>query len=106
MFGSAAEERAPDGKKMVRKGVTREQIKEVWSKGGQLSRAELLQCRIRYFTVGAAIGSKAYVNEVFAQNRDHFGPKRQTGSRPMRHGQWDGLCSMRDLKMDVIRAPG
>ncbi len=31
MFGRAAEKRSPDGEKVVRKGITREQIEEVMS---------------------------------------------------------------------------
>ena len=38
--------------------------------------AKMLRCRVRYFTDGAVIGSKEFVNEAFANARERFGPKR------------------------------
>lgn len=32
--------------------------------------------------------------------------ERQPGARPMRHGDWRGLCSMRDLRIDAVKPPG
>jgi hypothetical protein len=55
---------------------------------------------VRYFTAGAVIGSKAFVNEAFASARARFGPKRKDGARRMRgHAAAAGnvLWSMRDL---------
>ena len=45
-----------------------------------LRMAKLLCCRIRYFTDGAVIGSKEFVNEAFANARDRFGAKRKDGA--------------------------
>ena len=66
--------------------------------------AKMLRCRIRYFTAGAVIGSKQFVNEAFASARDRFGPKRKDGARklkgdasPARHALW----SLRDLKNGI-----
>jgi len=66
--------------------------------------AKMLRCRVRYFTDGAVIGSKEFVNEAFAGARERFGPKRKDGARAMRgngssaKGQ---LWSMRDLRVRV-----
>ena len=90
----------------VRKGLSPKKVAQELAKGGRLSRAQLLHCRIRYFTAGAAIGGREFIEAAFQQNRDRFGPKRQTGARPMRYGDWDGLCSLRDLRRDVIGPPG
>ena len=90
----------------VRKGVSRERAAEVLDRGGRLTRATVLRCRVRYFTDGAVIGSRAFVDGVFEANRLRFGANRKTGARPMRFGEWAGLCAMRDLQVDVIRAPG
>ncbi|MCC5841895.1 MAG: hypothetical protein JJT96_17400, partial [Opitutales bacterium] len=65
--------------------------------GGGLSRGQLLRCRIRYFTEGAVIGSRAFVEDWFAGVREKFG-KRQTGARPMQGGDFGGLCALRDLR--------
>jgi hypothetical protein len=64
----------------------------------------MLRCRIRYFTDGAVIGSRKFVNEAFTGARDRFGPKRKDGARKMR-GSGSGakglLWSMRDLRVRV-----
>ncbi len=69
-----------------------------------LGMAKMLRCRVRYFTDGAVIGSKEFVNEAFANARDRFGPKRKDGARAMR-GSGSGakglLWSMRDLRVRV-----
>jgi hypothetical protein len=41
--------------------------------------------RVRHFTDGFAIGGRAFVEEVFAGCRGHFGSKRRTGARRMRN---------------------
>jgi hypothetical protein len=59
---------------------------------------------VRYFTDGAVIGSKEFVNEAFANARERFGPKRKDGARAMRgggSGAKDQLWSMRDLRVRV-----
>ncbi|KAB2639553.1 MAG: hypothetical protein DVB25_05390 [Verrucomicrobia bacterium] len=59
---------------------------------------------MRYFTDGAVIGSKEFVNEAFARARERFSSKRKEGARAMR-GSGSGakglLWSARDLRVDV-----
>jgi REP element-mobilizing transposase RayT len=68
---------------------------------GELPFGRMLRCRVRYFTDGAVIGSRAFVNAAFASARDRFGPKRKDGARKLRG---DGsaaagmLWSLRDLQ--------
>jgi hypothetical protein len=58
---------------------------------------------VRYFTDGVVLGSHNYVNGMFAEYRDRFGPRRKTGARPMRGLDALGnLATMRDLRVDVI----
>jgi putative transposase len=64
----------------------------------------MLRCRIRYFTDGAVIGSRNFINETFDQARERFGPKRKTGARKLRGPAATAsaiLWSMRNLKKDV-----
>jgi hypothetical protein len=64
----------------------------------------MLLCRVRYFTDGAVIGSKAFVNEAFTNARERFGAKRKDGARRMRGtGQPAAgvLWSLRDLRVRV-----
>ena len=66
--------------------------------------AKMLHCRVRYFTDGAVIGSKEFVNEAFASARERFGAKRKDGARIMK-GSGSGakglLWSVRDLRVGV-----
>ena len=64
--------------------IPREKALEVLARGGKLSEADYLRCKVRYFSDGAVIGGKAFVEEMFAAFRDRFGPKRKDGARPMR----------------------
>jgi REP element-mobilizing transposase RayT len=62
-----------------------------------LSEAEMLHRKVRYFADGLVIGTKRFVNGVFALTRDHFGPRRTSGARKIR-GVDTELCAMRDLQ--------
>jgi len=69
-----------------------------------LGAAKMLYCRIRYFTAGAVIGSKEFVNEAFASARDRFGPKRKDGARKMKGDAAAAnrtLWSLRDLRKGI-----
>ena len=69
-----------------------------------LGMAKMLRCRVRYFTDGAVIGSKEFVNAAFASARDRFGPKREDGARVMKGSGRDAkglLWSVRDLRVGV-----
>jgi hypothetical protein len=66
--------------------------------------ATMLRCRVRYFTDGAVIGSKAFVNEAFAGARERFSPRRKDGARQLRGSASpaaDMLWSARDLRLRV-----
>jgi REP element-mobilizing transposase RayT len=69
-----------------------------------LGMTKMLHCRVRYFTDGAVIGSKEFVNEAFANARERFGAKRKDGARAMR-GSGSGakglLWSVRDLRVGI-----
>lgn len=69
-----------------------------------LGMTKMLHCRVRYFTEGAVIGSKEFVNEAFAGARDRFGAKRKDGARVMKgngSGAKGTLWSLRDLRVGV-----
>jgi REP element-mobilizing transposase RayT len=69
-----------------------------------LGMATMLRCRVRYFTDGAVIGSKEFVNEAFAGARERFTEKRKDGARQMRGGGAEAkgvLWSVRDLRVGV-----
>jgi hypothetical protein len=105
----------PEGERVtevVRKGMRRERVTRDHNEGleqvvpatGHVALRQLLRWKVRYFTDGAVIGSRGFVDGLFAQCRDRFGPKRKSGARKMR-GQAAGvaglLWSARDLRKDV-----
>ena len=88
-----------------RAGFTHEAVKAVLEGDGKLSLAQTLRCRVRYFSDGVVLGSKTFVEDVFQSNRQQFGLKRKSGARPLRKTEAGDLCTMRDLRMEVISPP-
>ena len=69
-----------------------------------LGPAKMLSYRIRYFTDGAVIGSKEFVNEAFASAKERFGPKRKDGARKLKGDAataGKALWSLRDLRKGI-----
>jgi hypothetical protein len=104
-----------DGKmvrKVLRKGIRREEgtgccrdgLEQDVPATMEIPFARMLRCRVRYFTDGAVIGSRAFVNEAFAKSRERFGARRRDGARKLRGsgGPAAGvLWSLRDLRVRV-----
>jgi putative transposase len=90
--------------KKLRKGISKQQAELECENDGEIPLGKLLRCRVRYFTDGAVIGSKGFVNEAFMSARERFGAKRKDGARAMR-GSGSGanglLWSLRDLRKGV-----
>ncbi|MBM3879268.1 MAG: hypothetical protein FJ387_06050, partial [Verrucomicrobia bacterium] len=84
--------------------MSREQIRRVLQKGGELSMGEVLRLRIRHMTDGVVLGSKGFVDEVWLAHRERFGSKRRSGARPIRAGgaPLSGLRALRDLRVAAI----
>jgi hypothetical protein len=88
-----------------RKGMTKEQAARETERDdaltGEIAYGKMLRCRVRYFTDGAVIGSRDFVNEAFMSARERFGPKRKDGARKMRGSGTAAagiLWGARDLK--------
>ncbi|MFN6094645.1 MAG: transposase [Verrucomicrobiota bacterium] len=90
-------------RKTTRKGIAKDQVAKE-QRDGEIPFARMLQHRIRYFTDGAVIGSRIFVDEAFANSRSRFGPKRNSGARKMR-GEASAagplLWSMRELRKGI-----
>ena len=105
------EERAGKGGEVdircLRKGMTRKQAereKRAAAEGVPAQVSGMLRHRVRYFVDGVVVGSRGFVDEVFTQCRERFGPKRRTGARRMRGAGAAAaglLWSLRDLRADT-----
>lgn len=100
------------GKAEAGKGVVRVPVnmaEAMMSEGNgtvlpDLEMAAMLRHRVRYFTDGAVIGSRAFVNEAFAAARERFTAKRKDGARRMKGNGAAAagtLWSLRDLRLRV-----
>ena len=89
-----------------KKRISRQKALEVLAAGGRLSQAEYLRCRVRYFTDGAAIGSRDFVDQVFRECREWFSEKRRTGARSLRglelRRKPERLYAMRQLQKEPV----
>jgi hypothetical protein len=72
--------------------------------GRDVALRQMLPWKVRYFTDGAAVGSRAFVDGLFEQCRERFGAKRKSGARRMR-GKAAGaaglLWTARDLRQEI-----
>ncbi|MDB2673812.1 transposase [Akkermansiaceae bacterium] len=97
-------------KVVTRKGIDRAKAEKELErlskeKERDLKISKLVRCRIRYFTDGAVIGSKEFVNGVFRNQRERFGPKRKDGARRPRgalRGLSGEIWSLRDLQAEEL----
>ena len=107
-IGKSSESVSQDGSlttKVLRKGISKDEAERGREKDGEIPLGKMLRCRIRYFTDGAVIGSRSFVNEAFARSRERFGGKRKDGARRMKGaaGAASGrIWSLRDLRKGVI----
>jgi len=93
--------------KVVRKGMKKAAVDaeiDRLQRSRDVALSKMLRCRVRYFTDGAVIGSRGFVDEVFRLCRDRFGPQRKDGARKLRGNAAaaaDTLWSVRDLKTGI-----
>ncbi len=102
LYGTGEHKGLDEAGRPLRRGFSAQQIQAVLERKGRLTRWQMLRCRVRYFSDGAALGTRAFINEIFAARREHFGAKRTSGARPLRGVDATGLFTMRDLRVDAI----
>lgn len=100
----------PEGKRVtevVRRGIdeaTAVTEQERLAAGKNVACSRMLRWKLRYFTDGVVVGSRGFVDGLFAQCRDRFGPRRKSGARKMR-GQAGGMAGVlwtaRDLRVGI-----
>ena len=82
------------------------QWRKEMERGGKLSVAEALRCRVRYFSDGAVIGSSEYVQHVLGTYGKQFGWKRPKSALPMKGSDWGGLTVGRQLRREIFGSTG
>ena len=109
LFGIGAKVKGgatPGGKVKSKGGFTQRDIADVLAAGGKLTLAQVLRCRVRYFTEGTVLGTQSFVDTFFKRQRESFGERRSSGARRMRAAEWGSLRVLRNLKEEVVKPPG
>ena len=95
---------AEDSVRPLRNGRSKSALARERVRDGEIPFARMLRHRIRYFSDGAVIGTRDFVDETFLQSRSRFGVKRQTGARRLRGNAAAAagfLWSFRDLQKGI-----
>ena len=98
-----------EGKREVRvtkTGMKKEVVEaevEQQERSRDVALGKMLRCRVRYFSDGAVLGSRAFVDGVFWAYRNRFGEKRKSGARRLQGSAAavGVLWSARDLKKGI-----
>ena len=95
--------------KVARIGMKKEVVKaelEMLERSRDVALGKMLRYRVRYFSDGAVLGSREFVDGVFQACRERFGEKRRSGARKMGGtgaAAAGALWSVRDLKKGIGR---
>lgn len=89
----------------ARIGISGAIVEAEMARGGKLSMAEILRCRVRYFCDGGILGSTRFVDESFHELTTLDSCKasnRKSGARKMKGAEWGELRVFRDLQKKVF----
>jgi len=96
IFGKRASE--PGLSEMTRKRA----LKVLDQEDGQLPKAVMLRCRVRYFTDGAILGSAEFVHGFIGAWQLERGRKHPPKVNAMRGADWGGLSVIQSLRRQVF----
>ncbi len=97
LFGTGVRPRAKGG------GVSVEAFERVLEAGGKLALADILRCRIRYFTHGAVLGGSAFVESQLAAYRIRTGRRNGIGPRALPAiADWGDLAVLRKVRRAAL----
>lgn len=89
--GGAPKENAPR--------ISPEQVKKVMESQRHLPLADVLRCRVRYFSDGAVLGSQAFVQEYLQVYKHQTGRRSRKVPRPLPSvTEWGELTTLRGLR--------
>jgi putative transposase len=99
LYGVGEESALEEASSRKRRGAhAPKAVAAVTRKDGGLSLAQVVRVRMRYFVDSVALGSQAWVEEVFERNRERLRVKRERGARELKTpglGEWRGLVDLR-----------
>ena len=97
LFGTGAEPREHAA------AITAETLAQVVAAGGRLPLATVLRCRLRYFSDGAVLGGRSFVETQLAAYQARTGRRRRSGPRSVPgFADWGELTTLRGLRRNAV----
>ncbi len=91
------------GPRENRANISFEELTKVIKAGGQLDSATVLRCRLRYFSDGGVLGSRAFVEQQLTAYRKQTGRRPRTAPRPVPALAYCGdLTTLRGIRHGAI----
>lgn len=97
LFGTGA-----DGNEL-KGSIAIEEFRRVIDEGGKLPLSTVLRCRVRYFSDGAVLGSKAFVGTQLAGYRKSMQRRTRSSPKPLPAiTDWGELATLRGLRQQAF----
>ncbi|MFP4069331.1 MAG: transposase [Opitutales bacterium] len=100
LYGKGEKTKGTIGKDRGR--IDPEKAARIIENGGRIPLAQVLRLRVRYFSHGTALGSKTFLDRLAANWKERHGVERKQNAHRMRHGEWGGLRSYRNLQVEPV----
>jgi hypothetical protein len=101
LFDEGREVKDAQNERVVERGLSGESVRAVLAERVKLCAAELVRLRVRYFSDGAILGSKAFVEGIFESQREQFSPKRKRGAKRIQE-MTSPMYSLRQLRQTPV----
>ena len=83
--------------------ITPEALARVIEENGTLPVPTVLRCRLRHFSDGAVLGTKAFVATQLAAYRRRTGLRKRTRPRPLPNvADWGDMTTLRGLRKNIF----
>jgi hypothetical protein len=97
LFGTGSDPKESKGE------ITSAAFAAALKSGGRLPLAVVLRCRLRFFTDGAVLGTRAFVTSQLEEYRRRTGKRERTKPRSLPAlADWGDLATLRNLRRDPI----
>ncbi|TVP78414.1 MAG: transposase [Puniceicoccaceae bacterium] len=103
LYGKGEEAKGTTDKDFGR--IDLEKAARVLENGGRLPLWQVLRLRVRYFSEGTALGSKAFLEDLGTRWNKAYGGTRVRHAHCMQAGEWGELRAYRNLQVDAVTGP-